>query len=66
MTGRQPNVVWQAWQLSLDWMCVALLPVSRTPSWQLTQVAVTPSCVNRAGVQAVVVWQVPQALSLGM
>ncbi|NJD31176.1 MAG: hypothetical protein FIB04_04755 [Gammaproteobacteria bacterium] len=50
----------------LDWMWVVLFPVARVPSWQVMQVAVTPSWLNLAGFQAFVVWQLLHAPSVGM
>jgi hypothetical protein len=64
--GRHVTVEWQASQLLLDTMCDALLPAAFTPSWQVAHPFVIPACEKFAGVQALVVWQLPQALSLAM
>jgi hypothetical protein len=42
------------------------LPVARVPSWQLTQLPVTPLWLNVAGTQAVVLWHVSHVSALRM
>jgi hypothetical protein len=60
MTGRQFVVEWQPSHVMVDWMCVVLLPVAFTPSWQPAQPAVTPECEKLAGFHAAVTWQASQ------
>ncbi|MBM4337684.1 MAG: hypothetical protein FJ108_17495 [Deltaproteobacteria bacterium] len=48
------------------WMWFAGFPVAVAPLWQVAQAPVTEAWSNRAGVQAVVVWQSSQVLALWM
>ena len=62
--GFHAVVGWHDSQLFVVARWLAPLPVEMLPSWQLTQLVVMPACVNVAGRQATVVWQLPQFGSL--
>ena len=66
VTGRHEKVAWHAPHEVLDRMWVALFPVARVPSWQLTHDSVTPLCEKFAGRHWIVVWQRSQPLSDGI
>jgi hypothetical protein len=64
--GDQALVVWQSSQVLLVEKCVADLPVALVPLWQETQLPVSPAWLKVAGVQALVLWQVPQSAAVAM
>ena len=67
MAGLKVLVPWQASQVALEAMCVAVLPLAVVPLWQLAQPVVMPTWSNAvAGFQAAVLWQLSQVLLAGM
>jgi len=64
--GTQLRVLWQASETGVDVICEADLPEALVPLWQLEQDPLTPEWSNRAGVHAVVEWQLPQSAVVEM
>lgn len=59
-------VVWQTLHCWVVTKCAAFFPVALVPLWQLEQDPLTPEWSNRAGVHAVVEWQLPQSAVVEM
>ena len=59
--GAQFATEWQDSQVLVVCRCAADLPVAWTPSWQDVQLPVMPEWSYRAGLQAVLLWQLEQS-----